>query len=245
MRFIDLFAGIGGISLGLERAGHACVGQVEIDDYCTRVLERHWPDVPRWRDIREVTGAELPAADLWTAGFPCQDISDAGKAVGISGTRSGLWREFVRALRVVRPSHTLLENVAGLLHRGMGTVLGDLAESRHDACWDCLPACAFGARHIRDRVFIASTARALDFADCFAPRGDDRRPESVRRWLQDIGIRRCLGWGPWAAQSPMDRTAYGVPRSVDRKCLLGNAVVPQVAEYIGRLLAGAKEADGK
>jgi len=239
LRFISFFAGIGGFDLGLERAGHRCVGQVEINEFCQKVLVQHWPDVPRWGNIKELDANDLPEADLWTAGFPCQDISNAGRCTGISGERSGLWRELVQAVRLVRPKRLLLENVAALLVRGMGTVLGDVAESGHDAEWDCLPACAFGARHIRDRVFIATTARPLDLADCFASRGDDRRPEAVRRWLSDAGIGRCLGWGPWAAESRVDRTAYGIPRGVDRKCVCGNAVVPQVAEFIGaRLVDG-------
>ena len=96
------------------------------------------------------------ACDIITGGFPCQDISNAGKRAGITGARSGLWGEMVQTIRMVRPKYTLVENVAALLHRGMGTVLGDLAEIGYDAEWDCIPAAALGAPHIRDRVFIVA-----------------------------------------------------------------------------------------
>jgi DNA (cytosine-5)-methyltransferase 1 len=94
--FISLFAGIGGMDLGLERTGLRCIAQVEIDDYATRVLERRWPDVPRWRDVRDCGAHNLPSADVICGGFPCQDISEAGKGAGLAGERSGLWREFYR-----------------------------------------------------------------------------------------------------------------------------------------------------
>ena len=154
MKFVSFFAGIGGIDLGLERAGHTCVGQVEIDDYCLRVLAKHWPDTWRYHDITKLKAEEIPEAELWTAGFPCQDISNAGKRAGIRGSRSGLFFDWMRAVRVVRPKHMLLENVAALLHRGMGEVCGELAESGYDTEWDCIPAAAVGAPHIRNRIFI-------------------------------------------------------------------------------------------
>ncbi|KKL86519.1 hypothetical protein LCGC14_1943950 [marine sediment metagenome] len=100
MRFVSFFAGIGGIDLGLERAGHECVGQVEIDDYCLKVLEKHWPDVRRWKDITKLKPAELPEAELWTAGFPCQDIANLGKRAGLSGERSGLFWAMAKTIRL-------------------------------------------------------------------------------------------------------------------------------------------------
>ena len=154
MRFISFFAGIGGIDLGLERAGHRCVGQCEIDPDALRVLENHWPDVPRFGDITKVNPDELPEADLWCGGFPCTDISNAGKQAGIHGPHSGLFFDWMRAVRMVRPQYLLMENVAALLHQGMGEVCGELAEGGYDAEWDCIPACAVGAPHRRDRVFI-------------------------------------------------------------------------------------------
>jgi len=155
-RVLDLFSGLGCFSLGLERAGMATVGFVEINPHCQAVLRRHWPDVPIHDDItnREFKEGE---ADIITGGFPCQDVSYAGTRTGVSGTRSGLYREILRAIRMVRPKVTLLENVAALLGNGMGRVLGDVAEDGLDAEWDCVPVGELGAPHGRDRVFIAIT----------------------------------------------------------------------------------------
>lgn len=152
----SLFSGIGGIDLGLERAGFRIAAQVEIDDYCRRVLAKHWPGVPRFADIREVTGDDIGDVDLLAGGFPCQDISNAGKRAGIDGERSGLWGEFARLVREIRPRYVLVENVGALLGRGIDRVLGDLAALGYDAEWESLPAAAFGAPHLRWRVFLVA-----------------------------------------------------------------------------------------
>ncbi len=157
---LDLFSGIGGFSLGLERAGMTAVAFCEIDPFCRKVLAKHWPGVPIYEDIRELSDERLKAIapDIITGGFPCQDVSLAGKRAGLAGENSGLYRELVRALCVVRPRHGIVENVAALLSDGMGTVLGDLAEGGIDAEWDCVPALAVGAPHERDRVWIVTHA---------------------------------------------------------------------------------------
>lgn len=240
LTFGSLFSGIGGLDLGLERAGMVCRWQVEWDDYCCRVLAKHWPDVPKYGDIREVTGHELERVDLICGGFPCQDISQAGKRVGITGDRSGLWVEYVRLIRVVRPRYVLVENVAALLGRGLSVVLGDLAESGYDAEWQCLPAASFGAPHIRDRVYIVAHAN-----------GNRREaPESLharsqRRGLVTESVLRDPLPPPgndWTANQPgILRVADGLPYRLDevRQRALGNAVVPQVAEWIGRRIVEA------
>lgn len=156
LTFGSLFSGIGGLDLGLERAGMVCRWQIEVDDYCQRVLAKHWPDVPKYGDIREVTGEELERVDLLCGGFPCQDISNAGKRAGIDGARSGLWSEYIRLVRVLRPRFVLVENVAALLVRGLDRVLIDLAESGYSAEWDCIPAASVGAPHRRDRLFVVA-----------------------------------------------------------------------------------------
>ena len=155
MRVLDLFSGIGGFSLGLERAGFQTIAFCEIEPFACGVLAKHWPDVPCHGDItaREFVPGE---ADIICGGFPCQDISTAGNGAGLAGERSGLWRELLRAIRVVRPKFAVVENVAALLSRGMGTVLGDLAEIGYDAEWHCIPASAVGAPHRRDRVWIVA-----------------------------------------------------------------------------------------
>lgn len=155
----SLFSGIGGLELGLERAGvGSTVWQCEIDPYARAVLANHWPDAIRFDDITKMH--DVPPVDLICGGFPCQDISNAGKRVGIDGARSGLFFELMRVVRLVRPRFVVLENVAALLGRGMGDVLGELSESGYDAEWDCVPASSVGAPHRRDRVFIVGTQRS-------------------------------------------------------------------------------------
>ena len=158
MTFVSLFAGIGGIDLGLERAGHQCVGQVEIDPYCQRVLHKHWPEVPKHADVRTFHGTEFGPYDLLAAGYPCQPFSFAGNRHG-TGRRGDederhLWPEVLRVVRNVRPRLVFLENVRGHLALGFGRVLGDLAESGYDTEWACISAADLGAPHIRERVFI-------------------------------------------------------------------------------------------
>lgn len=155
-RLLDLFSGIGAFSLGLKRAGMRTVAFCETDPFCRRVLAHHWPEVPILGDITAVP--EFPAADVVCGGFPCQDLSRAGKRAGLAGQRSGLYRELVRAVRLVRPRHAIVENVAALVGDGLDVVLGDLAESGYDAEWDCVPAGAIGAPHQRDRVWIVAHA---------------------------------------------------------------------------------------
>ena len=157
--FGELFAGIGGFSLGLERAGMKCKWQVEIDPYATAVLRKHWPDVPKHGDVRTFPPPGDHGVDLICGGFPCQDISVAGKGAGLAGERSGLWHDFARIIRAVRPRWVVVENVPALTARGLGTVLGDLAEIGFDAEWHCIPASAVGAPHRRERIWIVGHAQ--------------------------------------------------------------------------------------
>lgn len=155
MNFLSLFSGIGGIDLGLERSGMTCVGQVEIDPFCRRVLAKHWPDVPRFEDVRTFTGDQVGAVDLICGGFPCQDVSLAGKGAGVeAGERSGLWREFRRIILEKLPRWVLVENVPGLRTRGADLVLAQLGEAGY-ACWPLVVGAEHvGAPHRRHRVFI-------------------------------------------------------------------------------------------
>lgn len=150
----SLFTGIGGIDLGFDRAGMQCKWQCEIDEYATKVLEKHWPKVTRYKDIRDVGSHNLEWVDVICGGFPCQDISVAGKGAGLDGERSGLFFEAIRVVRQIKPRFVVLENVAALLIRGLGRVLWTLAEIGYDAEWHCIPAAAVGAPHIRDRIFV-------------------------------------------------------------------------------------------
>jgi len=152
VRVLDLFSGIGGFSLGLERAGWQTIAFCEIDEHCRAVLRKHWPSVPVLQDVRS---AEFPAADIICGGFPCQDISYAGKRTGITGERSGLFWQMLRAVRLVRPRYVIVENVAALSTDGMDRVLGTMADERYDAEWDCISARDLGAPHGRPRMWIA------------------------------------------------------------------------------------------
>jgi len=181
LRVLDMFSGIGAFSLGLDRAGgFKTVAFVEIDPFCRAVLAKHWPDVPCHDDVttRKFVEGE---ADVICGGFPCPDLSYAGLGAGIAGARSGLYRELVRAFRVVRPKFMLLENVSALLGRGMGKVLGDLAESR--TCgwveWDCVRASDVGAPHERDRIWIVAHSDCERWGEAWELR---HRQEQVPSW---------------------------------------------------------------
>lgn len=227
MTFGSLFAGFGGMDLGLERAGMVCKWQVEIDPYCQKVLAKHWPAVKRYGDIREVT--ELEYVDCIAGGFPCQDVSFAGKRAGIDGARSGLWRDFNRLIRRIQPKFALVENTPGLLDRGIHRVLGDLAEGGYDAEWFCVSACAFGAPHPRERLFILAYPAS-------GGSGQLRRLECS----QESTPKRDVYWRE--DEPSCERVVDGISNRLERLTGLGNAVVPQVAEWVGRRLMEANNA---
>ena len=163
MKTLDLFAGIGGFTLGLERAGFETVAFCEIEPYAQKVLKKNWPEVPIYDDVRTITAERLASdgirVDVITGGFPCQDISVSGNQAGIQdGTRSGLWSECARLLGDIRPKYAIFENVTNLLngHRGdwFKRVLWDISALGYDAEWHCIPASELGAHHHRDRIWI-------------------------------------------------------------------------------------------
>jgi len=157
LKVLDIFSGIGGFSLGLEKAGMQTVAFCEINSFCQGVLKKHWPSVPLFSDVSSLTAenfATLPKIDVIAGGFPCQDISCAGKQIGISGKRSGLWKEFRRLINDIKPKYAIIENVANLRSTGLISVLQDLWAIGYDAEWHCIPASAFGAPHRRDRIWI-------------------------------------------------------------------------------------------
>ena len=239
LSFGSLFAGIGGFDLGFERAGMTCSWQVEIDPFCRKVLAKHWPHVRRHDDVRTFPPAPMEDwnVDVVCGGFPCQDISNAGKKAGIEGEQSGLWVEFARIVRQLRPRYVVVENVAALRNRGLARVCGDLASCGYDAEWDCIPAAAVGAPFVRDRLFLVAyrpgdgwrAGRAWGLA------GD-------APWLQQPARREdpheVPGAAWWATEPDVDRLVHGVPPSMDRLRVLGNCVVPRVAELIGRQITG-------
>ena len=236
--FGSLFAGIGGMDLGLERAGLVCKWQVEIDGYARRVLAKHWPDVPKHDDVRTFP----PTEDGWyvdviAGGFPCQDISYAGKGAGLAGKRSGLWYEFARVVREIRPRYVLVENVAALLGRGLDAVLGTLADLGYDAEWSSVSACSMGAPHMRKRLFIIAYPNSVG-CKAVAHEAVVRRSPARARFA---GYARSMGSAKiWSESRPIGcrpmEVGNGIPSELDAIGRFGNAVVPQVAEWIGRRL---------
>ena len=258
----SLFSGIGGFDLGVERAGCRVAWQVEIDPWCRNILAKHWPDLPRYEDVREVGAHNLDPVDWIVGGFPCQDISTSGRQDGLEGARSGLWWEFHRIIGELRPQIVIVENVANLLHLGIESVLGSLADLGYDAEWDIISAADIGARHIRKRIWIV----AMGDTDCSVlERGDacgdteiSRSPDWAARPGKDLADTHGMwksqpqrskqdfrGWlsdcrengGPcqeWLIEPKLGRVAHGIPDRIHRLKGLGNAVVPQIVEMIAR-----------
>lgn len=239
---LSAFSGIGGIELGLERAGMTTVGQIEIDPWCRDVLKKHWPTVPQHDNVITApawwASTERPETHVVCAGFPCQPFSDSGFKLGINDER-WMWPATENLIRAVRPRYVLLENVAALVRdsRAFGTVLAGLHSLGFDAEWATLRASDFGAPHNRQRVYVVAY-----------PEGEhgiawDRMGESGERRASftvgglsglDIHSRRQRA-RDWLASEPrVDRLADGIPRQVDRLRGAGNAVVPPVIEHIGR-----------
>ena len=162
LRLLDTFSGIGGFSYAAEQivGGYETVAFVEREPFCQKILNKHWPNVPIHDDIATFK-PEAYSADVVCGGFPCQDISTAGKQAGIKqGTRSGLFYELIRVIRLVQPKYVVLENVSAILANGLDTVLGELAEAGFDAEWACIPASAVGACHQRDRWWLVAYAKS-------------------------------------------------------------------------------------
>ena len=271
-----MFAGIGGFDLGLERAGMTPAWQVEIDDYCNRVLEKHWPDVRRYRDVKEVGKHNLEPVDLICGGFPCQPYSVAGKRKGADDDRN-LWPDYLRIVRELRPTWVIGENVPGIVPMYLDQVLSDL-EGEEYTCWTFnIPACALNAPHRRERTWIVGysehlgrnkaqtegiyneTIREREKGENFSsikfagtsnswdiPKERGNGKEIVANTTvtrlegqvtagingREQGLSAERGW--WTVEPNVGRVAHGVPRRVDRLRALGNAVVPQVAEFIGK-----------
>ena len=230
MRVLDLFSGIGGFSLGLERAGMQTVAFCEIEPYPRAVLRKHWPNVPCYDDIRTLTADRLRAdgivSDVICGGFPCQDISVAGGGAGINeDTRSGLWSEYARLVGEIRPKFIIVENVSALLGRGLDRVLRDLAQIGYDAEWHCIPASALGAPHRRDRIWIVAYPGST---------GLERQWNISSRIEQEL--RDACDNRGWLSEPNVGRVANGVPSRSHRLKCLGNAVIPQIPEIIGRAI---------
>jgi DNA-cytosine methyltransferase len=199
----SLFTGIGGIDLSAEWAGFTTVGQCEWADYPTKILEKHWPDVPRWRDIHSVTAEDfykrtgLRTVDLLSGGFPCQDLSVAGKQEGLGGARSGLWFEMLRIISELRPRWVIAENVRGAVNLALDTVKMGMEGEGYQVWPFVLPASAFGAPHRRERLFVAGCRE--DVANAISRRWETE-------WITGMG-RTMEEWGNPSNMSPKTKNA--------------------------------------
>lgn len=262
----SLFSGIGGLDLGLERAGMQVIWQSEIDPFACKVLKKHWPEVPNYGDIKQIDWRSVARPNIICGGYPCQPFSLAGQRRGTNDPRH-LWPWVRTAISELRPDYAILENVRGHLTMGGLQVIGELTEIGYDAEWRIVSAAGLGAPHRRDRLIIvaypndarsgtperrtntdgASQVKEWKNVTQF---GISRRGANVAdtasAGLQGpvgsifTGIRKGFtngGW--WEIEPDVGRVANGVSFRVDRLRGLGNAVVPQVAEYIGRLVMAA------
>ena len=329
----SLFSGIGGFDLGFARAGIKTIWQVEIDEYCRRVLEQHFPDARRCADIRTFAVADSAdrglrqgetseiqarppeessdagelsrrpkrpcglSVDIISGGFPCQPVSHAGKRQGSSDSRY-LWPEMFRVIRTLRPSWVVAENVYGLITHDDGALLDEVYDDLEGEGYETLPpivlpACAFGAPHRRDRVWIVAhrpgtrcdgpareeqhlqrqsllSARSGDGGDVAHSEHSNGRSkcedhsdshgrhglgwssetvgDSARGRLEEQRGNRSTAGSPraepvltdrWAVEPDVGRVAHGIPKRVDRLKGLGNAIIPQIAEMIGRVIVNA------
>lgn len=237
MTYGSLFSGIGGLDLGFDRAGFTCLWQCEQNPFARRVLEQHWPNVEKHDDVRtfEPTGR----VDVVCGGFPCQDISQAnaphGGMLGLRGARSGLWSEFLRIVRVARPRYVVVENVSRPLHTWLPQILLDLSALGYDAEWDTLPVYFRGGHHQRFRTFLVAhpdrERLAREYGEGVAPGHAGGVGDDVARRVFTAAESE-----DWLPEPRLGRVVDGVPRRVDRLRCLGNAVCPQVAEYVARCL---------
>jgi DNA (cytosine-5)-methyltransferase 1 len=297
VKVLDLFSGIGGFSLGLERAGMETIAFCEFDEHAQKVLRKHWPDVPIHSDVRSLNGHDYRGTvDVVCGGFPCQDLSTAGKRIGFDGERSSLYGEMLRVISECMPRYAIFENVTGLISgdkgRWFAKFLYDLAEIGFDAEWHCITASDLGAHHHRDRVWIiAYPSVQRSICSILTPESSSKRTKSddesvtgrsevygreiindgingesllpmahassarsevglAEQGIRQEGyarisvhlsneIRRARGESGmerWSIEPKLGRLAHGVPNRSHRLKQLGNAVVPQIPEAIGRAI---------
>lgn len=278
MKVLDLFSGIGGFSLGLERAGMETVAFCEFDKHAQKVLKKHWPDVPIHEDVRDLDGKQYRGSiDVVCGGFPCQDLSSAGKQAGFEGERSSLYREMLRVISECGPRFAIFENVTGLLTgeqgRWFGQFLYDLAAIGYDAEWNCISASDIGAHHHRDRIWIVayphmsleaggglSVGIQKELTKSYGRSGNRSASEILadslrsrqpgqRESVEPINTKEAKAWEAakpfngcigeiWEAEPGVGRVVNGVrPGSHGHRLKqLGNTVVPQIPEIIGRAI---------
>jgi DNA (cytosine-5)-methyltransferase 1 len=264
LNVLDLFSGIGGFSLGLEAAGMRTAAFCEIDPFCRAILRQHWPETPIYHDIKTLGGGQYHGTiDLICGGYPCQPFSMAGRRRGAEDERH-LWPQMHRLIREIRPRWVIAENVAGHINLGFDEVAASL-EAEGFAVWPfIIPACAVGAHHRRDRLWIVANARrgrcrktrkycagteewiacsSEDVADAHnrdAQGVEPRRDDAIvgqKQIERPSGLRNGTGPdGYWTIEPDVGRVAHGIPNRAHRLKALGNAIVPQIAHIIGEAI---------
>lgn len=264
----SLFSGIGGLELGFEREGFKTAFFVENNKFCQKILKKNFPKTKIYGDITKINWKKIRSPDILTGGFPCQDISQAGKGAGIiKGTRSSLWKNYAEAIRILRPKFAIIENVPMLPRRGLNVVLADLAEMGYDAEWFCISAQEIGAIHVRERIFIIAYIgqfRRMDSRFQIKPKQAfiENAPSFVtndwRERIQRFRKETMEGGGSLSRFKDVRRIEEfrerpdipeplfrggrdGIPFWMDRIKACGNAVVPQVAQFIARRIKEVME----
>jgi DNA (cytosine-5)-methyltransferase 1 len=246
LKSLSLFSGVGGLDMGCDSTGRfETVAFCEIDPNPRAVLARHWPHVRQFSDVRYLNKRALDhfglRIDAIFAGFPCQDLSYAGKGAGIEGARSGLWAEVARLIRRLRPVIVILENVPAILSRGLGRVCGDLAQIGYDCFWDCIPAGDLGAPHKRDRWFCVAypqRARRQGFKPHDGISGSES--QAFAKYIHEAANRWAALDQSVASLRDCDGVSVGVERR--RIKMMGNAVCPPWAFLIAKTALAALDA---
>ena len=248
MKVLDLFSGIGGFSLGLERAGMETIAMCEKDEFCRQILAKHWPDVTIHQDIRSLDGTQYKGTvDIVCGGFPCQPYSVCGKHLGDKDDRH-LWPEMLRVIKESNPTWVIGENVSGFVNMALDDVCTDLENESFKVESFIIPACAVDAPHKRDRCWIVAYSNSNDRRNksgSFSSERETRmehwgcgdrqsfgRPNS---FLDSLDVK--LSSDRWEAEPRIYRISNGVPNRMDRIKSLGNSVVPQIVERIGFCIA--------
>lgn len=261
----SLFSGIGGFELGLERAipNSKTIWQVEQNKFCQSILKKHWPKAKIYDDVRNITKDNVEAVDILCGGFPCQDISVAGKQGGLNGERSGLWWEMWRIIGELRPKIIVMENVSNILLLGGLNILGSLTKIGYDTEWTVISAKQFGAPHLRNRWFCVAYPNTGREDNTIRARGKEsslqtvrngnitdatksysqkhsintKRLETKRRFRcrdsKKIWLHKRNYWKQSPLESPLCTVDDGIPKRVARLKALGNAIVPQCSQWIG------------
>jgi DNA (cytosine-5)-methyltransferase 1 len=245
LKHASLFTGIGGFDLAAIEAGFDNVFQVEIDDFCQKVLSKNFPNVTKYKDIRQFSATEYAnKIEVLSGGFPCQDISISGKGVGIYGEKSGLWSEFNRVIKEIQPKYVIIENSPRLLRKGFEKVLYDLSESGYDAEWQCICASDYGYSHKRERLYIIAYSTSQRWKGILHLLKRSLVEKNKKANALDSQCHPFLQFEKRFCQSPVLGMDDGIPKKLDvvnRLGALGNAIVWEIALDIFKIIKQLEE----